>query len=201
MSEEQSPAAPPETLPGRECGSCMLCCKLPGIVALEKPMGKWCRHATPGKGCGIYADRPQECRSFHCAWRLDARFGPDWKPDKARFFIAPLPDGNIHIMADPAAPGAWRDARYYPTIKVTAGQLMDRGKNLFVVIGRRIIVVLPERDVDVGIVPDGHRVNVRTHLRDGKRDCEIVVEPAPNWNAQTLKAQMEARGPEPTAPE
>ena len=40
-----------KVVPGRECGSCSLCCKVYNVPEIEKPAGKWCRHCTPGKGC------------------------------------------------------------------------------------------------------------------------------------------------------
>ena len=48
----------PHLVPGRACGTCMMCCKVPYIKEFEKPAGVWCRHAVPGKGCGIYESRP-----------------------------------------------------------------------------------------------------------------------------------------------
>jgi hypothetical protein len=53
----------------RRCGSCSLCCRLPSIAALEKPIDTWCMHCRPGNGgCSIYADRPPACRMFNCGW-------------------------------------------------------------------------------------------------------------------------------------
>src|ERR1700730_953620 len=53
-----NPSESPELAPGKACGTCMMCCKLPLIEELNKPIDRWCRHAVPGKGCGIYTDRP-----------------------------------------------------------------------------------------------------------------------------------------------
>ena len=53
-------------VPGRECGTCMLCCKVMAIDALGKPPGVWCRHIKRGVGCDIYEQRPSECRTFYC---------------------------------------------------------------------------------------------------------------------------------------
>jgi hypothetical protein len=84
-----NPAASSAVAPGKACGSCMMCCKLPLIKELDKPTDRWCRHAAIGKGCGIYTDRPPVCRSFHCQWIRDARLGPEWKPEKAKFTFYP----------------------------------------------------------------------------------------------------------------
>ena len=77
----------PRVVPGRACGSCMLCCKVPYIEEFEKPPGVWCRHAAAGKGCTIYGSHPPACRAFYCHWMLDASFGPQWKPDRAKFVV------------------------------------------------------------------------------------------------------------------
>jgi hypothetical protein len=40
----------------RSCGTCSLCCKLPYVAELNKPINTWCPHARPGHGgCSIYA--------------------------------------------------------------------------------------------------------------------------------------------------
>ena len=75
----------PHLVPGRACGSCMMCCKVPYIKEFEKPAGVWCKHAVAGKGCGIYESRPGSCQAFYCLWMQDASFGPEWKPEKSKF--------------------------------------------------------------------------------------------------------------------
>jgi len=60
-------------VPGRECGSCTLCCKVYYIAELGKAAGKWCQHCTPGKGCMIHETTlPSQCATFNCLWRTDA---------------------------------------------------------------------------------------------------------------------------------
>ena len=66
-----SDAGTRQPAPGRECGTCTLCCKLIAVTALEKPPGTWCPHCVRGKGCGIYETRPAECRTFYCHWMLE----------------------------------------------------------------------------------------------------------------------------------
>ena len=46
-------------VPGRICGSCMLCCKVMIVDELNKPSGTLCRHAVLGKGCFIREQRPR----------------------------------------------------------------------------------------------------------------------------------------------
>jgi len=108
----------PHLVPGRACGTCMMCCKVPYIKAFEKPAGVWCAHAAAGKGCAIYASRPDECRAFYCLWMQDASFGPEWKPEKAKFVTYIQQNGvNIQVAVDPSFPNAWMREPYYARIK------------------------------------------------------------------------------------
>lgn len=111
---------------------------------------------------------------------MDATLGPEWKPDRAKFYIAVRASGNVNILVDPAAPAAWRDQRYYPTIKIAAARLRQSGADLVVFVGHRAIVVLPEKDVEVGFVPDGFQVRVSPVITNGVPEVEIFVEPEPN---------------------
>lgn len=58
-------------VPGRECGTCNVCCVALTInePALQKAQGYRCRNAQPDNRCGIYQDRPRTCRNFDCGWR------------------------------------------------------------------------------------------------------------------------------------
>ena len=78
-----------ELVPGRECGVCGVCCKLPSIdeIVLQKPAGVTCTHLVKGGGCGIYDSRPVTCRNYHCGWRLMEDLGEDWRPDKSGVYI------------------------------------------------------------------------------------------------------------------
>jgi hypothetical protein len=133
----------------------MMCCKVPRIKTdtFEKPAGEWCRHAVPGKGCRIYADRPVQCQTFYCRWMQDATLGPEWKPDRARFVLYVQSNNvNLQIAVDPGFPNAWTRAPYYARIKKMATDGIERGNFVFVNVGRRTIVVLPDCDKDIGIV-------------------------------------------------
>jgi hypothetical protein len=131
----------------------MMCCKVPYIAEFEKPAGVWCRHAVPGKGCAIYADRPGACRAFYCQWMQDESFGPEWKPEKAKFVVYVQRNGiNLQIGVDPNFPNAWTRPPFYAQIKHWASEGAERGRFVFVRIGARMIAVLPDRDQDLGPV-------------------------------------------------
>jgi hypothetical protein len=40
---------PPRLVPGRECGSCSMCCKVYNIAEINKPAGNGVRIANPAR--------------------------------------------------------------------------------------------------------------------------------------------------------
>jgi|SRR3954447_3573378 hypothetical protein len=143
----------PHLVPGRACGTCMMCCKVPHIEEFNKPAGVWCKHAAAGKGCAIYDERPGSCRAFFCSWMQDASLGPEWKPDRSKFVVYLQRNGiNLQVAVDPGFPNAWTRAPYYAQIKQWARKGADAGQFVFVRIGPRMIVVLPDQDRDIGQV-------------------------------------------------
>jgi hypothetical protein len=129
----------------------MMCCKVPRIDELEKPAGRWCRHAMTGKGCGIYENRPPVCQSFYCHWMLDSSLGPEWKPDKAKFVMFPDPANKevFKVLVDSAFPDAWTKPPFFAAIKnwVVSGATL--GRFVLVHSGTRLIAVLPDRIVEL----------------------------------------------------
>ena len=83
------------------CGDCTLCCKVMAIEQLAKPVGAWCSHCRPGRGCQIYPERPAECQTFSCLWLIDELLDQRWKPSKSRFVLTTSEDG-IEVRCDPA---------------------------------------------------------------------------------------------------
>lgn len=101
-------------LPRRECGPCTACCTVPAIAELDKPADTRCGHCT-SDGCGIYAARPEPCRTFFCGWRRLPWLPQDLRPDRSGVIVmlelapdAPNPFDRQCIVArwvdrDPAA--------------------------------------------------------------------------------------------------
>ena len=126
----------PKLVPGRACGTCMMCCKVPQIDELNKPAGVWCRHAVTGKGCNIYDSRPSPCRAFYCSWMQDAGLDAEWKPDRSKFVVYVQRNGvNLQVAVDPKFPNAWLKAPYDAQIKKWARDGADGGQFVFVRIG------------------------------------------------------------------
>jgi hypothetical protein len=139
-------------VPGRQCGSCTLCCKVMAVAEIKKPQGQSCVHCTAG-GCGIYNARPDDCRQFHCRFLIEASLKEVWRPSRSKIVLVASPDGNrIAAHVDPARPGAWKREPYYSKLKEWARKAVAYRGQVFVCIGKRTIVIFPDRDVDVGIV-------------------------------------------------
>jgi hypothetical protein len=121
------------------------------VETLQKPAGRACAHLGAAGGCGIYPDRPQECRVFHCAWIRDPQLGEDWRPDRVNFLVRTDGDQRaIFIDVDPDHPEAWRQAPYYGRIKGWS-RIVPAGQGRVVVyVGRQTWLVFPEGDLNVG---------------------------------------------------
>jgi hypothetical protein len=80
-------------VPGRECGGCTACCHALSVDAptLTKPNGVTCPHKC-GSGCSVYAERPDVCRDWYCAWRLSDTLDDRWRPDRSGFLVEILFD-------------------------------------------------------------------------------------------------------------
>jgi hypothetical protein len=151
----------------RTCGSCGLCCKLVAVEELGKPAHQWCEHFAPGKGCGIYADRPGECRTFRCLWLMRPQLGEEWRPNRSRMVLYFSHDGT-HLIAnvDPAHPGVWRHSPYYETLHGWAKRGAGPGMDVIVKVGSRMFALLPDRDVDLGTMAEGERLRLTRIVSD-----------------------------------
>src|SRR4029450_9496092 len=108
----------------RTCGVCSLCCKLPYVRELNKPIDTWCSHARPGHGgCSIYPDRPPTCRAFICGWLESTKLGEEWFPARCKMFLIQLTEQHILVTVDPAFPTAWRREPYYSQLLAWARRM------------------------------------------------------------------------------
>jgi hypothetical protein len=144
------------TVTGRACGTCTLCCKVAAVEEMNKPNGAWCSHCKSGSGCTIYDRRPPSCRSFYCQWMLEKGLGPEWKPERAKFAMVKTEGGRrLTALVDPGFPSAWRRSPYYENLKQWALEASRRAPEVYLVdvlIGRRSTVILPHRDVEIGVL-------------------------------------------------
>ncbi len=152
-------AIAPGLVPGRDCGTCSMCCKVFRVVEVDKAPGQWCRHIVHGRGCGIHATRPNVCRTFFCHWLQNERLGPEWKPDRSKFVLYTEMEGRRLVVAsDAAAPTAWRKAPYYAQFKRWAALGAASNRQILVFNGTRATAILPDRDVELGTVDIGDLV-------------------------------------------
>jgi hypothetical protein len=105
---------------GRSCGACKACCtQIPVELhgGERKPAGVRCRHLV-GKGCGIYARRPDPCRYWSCRWLFDAATADLRRPDHSGCIVDPTidtlliegqPVDVLQVWCDPARREAHRD--------------------------------------------------------------------------------------------
>jgi len=159
---------------GRSCGNCSLCCKVVSVAEFNKPAGKWCQYCRPGGGCGIHASRPFVCRGTYCEWMIAKGLGEEWKPERSKFVLF-KGNGGTRLTAhvDPGYPAAWRASPYYDNFKIWAaeGIKKDPMHIVGVMVGERITVVLPDRDVEVGLLAPDELVQL-------KRNADGVISVA-----------------------
>jgi len=124
------------------CRTCTLCCTVPEILSLDKPMYKPCTHLA-GQGCGIFGkpERPAVCASFRCAY-LAAREdnAPDRHaiphPQDAGAYFARDPAEKLFVVfVDPARPEAWKESGIADYLRPWlargfAVEVIDRGRRM-----------------------------------------------------------------------
>jgi len=161
-------------VPGRACGECTLCCKLLRIDALQKPVAVWCRHCDVNHGCTIYGKRPEDCRHFHCGYLTMRQLGEEWKPSKSKMLIAgELGGRRIAVHVDPARPDAWRREPFYSTLKQWARAAISEHKQVVVFIAGRAIVILGDREIDLGIIGADERILIGERKTIGGTMVEV----------------------------
>jgi hypothetical protein len=158
MLDDSPRTSPAASASRRDCGTCTLCCKLLAVQEIEKPRGIVCAHCDEGRGCRIYESRPKQCRLFNCYFLTNSRLREQWRPSKSRMVVVVSPDGlRIAANVDPDRPGAWRREPFYSTLKEWSRKAVERPGiigQVLVSIGKHTVVVLPDRNIDVGIVED-----------------------------------------------
>jgi len=135
----------------RSCDGCTLCCKVFAVPTLDKPAGTWCSHCAIGQGCKIYDTRPAECIAFQCGYLVEPGLDERWKPSESRLVLWSMGQ-TMFIHVDPQRPDAWRREPFYSSIKQWAVEALAAGAQVAVQIGARAVMILPDRDVDLGVV-------------------------------------------------
>ncbi len=147
----------PVTDSHRQCGDCSLCCKVLGIPELDKPKDSWGPNFVAGAGCRIYADRPPSCRNFSCRWLTDPTMGPEWKPNVCKMVVDSRPSLFV-VHVDPAVTRPWTVEPYMSVLKRLSAQGLAKGVIVMVIERRRTIVILPDHEVDLGVISPDARI-------------------------------------------
>lgn len=177
-----SAAAADGLIEGRSCKDCTLCCKLLEVAPLAKPRAQWCMHCDQKRGCRIYYDRPEACRSFFCGYRRIPDLDERWKPSRAKFLINFETAANrIVIHADPTRPDGWRVEPFYSAIKQWARAAATEGGSVLVWSGPEATLVLPTREKSLGKVRDDQYLLAveRIGSRGPEIDYEVVESTDP----------------------
>ena len=136
------------------CRTCTLCCTLPDIAALDKPMYRPCRHIA-NEGCGVFGrpERPATCTAYQCAY-LSARLAgaPDRNaiphPLEAGAYFHRDPVAKTYVLfVDPARPEVWKRTAIAGILRerIRAGfalLILDRGRRMVIEDGRLFEEVL-----------------------------------------------------------
>jgi hypothetical protein len=130
----------PALVPGRDCGSCSLCCILPDIKEFDKPANQPCRHCLSGGGCDAYAQRPATCRDFFCLWRTDPSLGAEWDPRVSRMMMY-AQGPQLTVLVEPAASSNWQETPYRGELEARARRLRPEGGYVVVYSGEEVSVV------------------------------------------------------------
>lgn len=119
------------------CRGCTLCCELPDIPEMGKAAYHRCQWAE-NKACGVYATRPEVCRTFQCRYVMarslvtaDRHHIPH--PNDSGAYFIELYDQQIFVVfVDPDRPEIWKksDIVRYLEKYISAGfkvLVVDRG--------------------------------------------------------------------------
>lgn len=101
----------------RRCDTCHACCVVPKVDSIGKPEGQPCPHLRPTNvrgSCGIYGKRPDECRSFMCAWLLSPEMPDRLRPDRAGIVLKPThPEDGQPVLEVWEAGEKWEESAVY----------------------------------------------------------------------------------------
>jgi hypothetical protein len=178
----------------KQCGNCTQCCKVMEIVELEKPNGIWCDHCKVGKGCSIYNDRPESCRSFSCQWLLDESMPHRLRPDQTKVVVYIDHEGQrLVARCDTANPMAWRREPFYIALKRWSAGAFGQGRQVMAAAGHRLWVIAPNLDLDLGEVDPKSPVVVE-EMPDGTVKASIL--PPVEGAAELFKATPKPLNPQ-----
>jgi hypothetical protein len=108
---------------------------------------------------------------------LASGLGDEWKPERARLALVRTEAGHrLTALVDPGYPGAWRRSPYYENLRRWALEAAQKWPDLYLVdvmIGQRCIVILPDREVDVGVLGPDEAVRLHGRMANSQLILEV----------------------------
>ena len=109
------------SIPGKACGSCVMCCTALEIPELEKQFGPPCPNCILSGGCKIYESRPKVCRDFECLWLTSRDLSPHLRPDRIGTILMEDEDSDQYrAVCAPERPLAWRNPKVFAHLVAVA---------------------------------------------------------------------------------
>ena len=137
MAKELNVVEEEQWVAERSCGDCQACChELPVIAtkpAMKKPPKTNCQYQCE-KGCSIYEERPEPCRTYLCQWAIG--WGAEhWRPDKWGLIV----EANTMTMAITICE-IRRDAIQQPEFKQLLPLLADQASVILLTMDKEMVV-------------------------------------------------------------
>jgi hypothetical protein len=108
---------------------------------------------------------------------LQPSLGAEWKPERAKFALVRTDSGRrLTALVDPGFPSAWRRSPYFEALKRWAAEAVARFPEVYLVdilIGQRCIVVLPDQEVDLGLLASDERIHLAYKNTTAGRRIEV----------------------------
>jgi hypothetical protein len=105
--------------------------------------------------------------------------GEHWRPNKCKMVLRVESDGKlIAVHVDPSDPTAWRREPYFQELKQFANRGVEVNQRVIVYIKNRVIVIFPNKEVEVGTMNPGDHLVVREVGGPDGRDWKASIEVA-----------------------
>ena len=79
------------------CGECTLCCKMINIPWMNSPAGVYCKNCSPGKGCNIFKDAPEDCKEYSCLYCQMEKVSVNLRPDVCHVIFEKINDEIVIV--------------------------------------------------------------------------------------------------------
>jgi hypothetical protein len=105
-------------------------------------------------------------------------------------------EGNlIALHVDPSEPAAWRREPFFQQLKEMARKGLEKKQQLAVYVKNRVIVIFPNKEVDVGTMNPGDELVVREIWGPQGRDWIAFIESGPVSDGKANSAAYQTSQP------